>query len=66
MPIPNIGPILKMSLTKSLASFTLKSDRQNVMIKAVADLRGGARDMRPPLWPKISSFSCSFREKLAK
>ena len=27
--------------------------------------KGGARDA-PPLWPKISSFSCSFREKLAK
>ena len=25
--------------------------------------KGGARDT-PPLWPKISSFSCSFREKL--
>ena len=31
----------------------------------VADLRG-VRDACPPLWPKISSFSCSFREKLAK
>ena len=30
-------------------------------IKAVADL-GGARGMRDPFWPKISSFSCSFRE----
>ena len=31
----------------------------------VADLRG-ARGMCTPLWPKISSFSCSFQEKLAK
>ena len=31
----------------------------------VVDLRGGARDV-PPLWPKISSFSCIFWGKLAK
>ena len=37
-------------------------------IRAVADLRGGARDARPPspLWPKISSFSCSFRKKIGQ
>ena len=29
----------------------------------VADLRGGARDARPPLGAKILSFSCSFRPK---
>ena len=39
--------------------------RQIIYSIAVADLRGGARDARPP-WPKISSFSCSFREKLTK
>ena len=33
---------------------------------SVADLRGGARDARPHLWTKISSFSCSLREKLVK
>ena len=33
--------------------------------KAVADLRG-ARGTRAPPWPKISSFSCSFRQKLVK
>ena len=33
---------------------------------AVADLRGSARDAAPPPWHKISSFSWSFWEKLAK
>ena len=34
--------------------------------KAVADLRGGARDARPEFWTKISSFSCCFQGKLVK
>ena len=33
---------------------------------ALADLRGGARDARPPLWVQILSFSCSFWEILGK
>ena len=33
---------------------------------AVADLRGGVRDARPPLCVQILSISCSFWENLAK
>ena len=36
------------------------------IISAVADLRGGVRDARPPLCVQILSISCSFWENLAK
>ena len=47
---------------------TLKKQPNSKYIfqEPLADLGGGARDARPPLGPKISLFSCSFREKLAK
>ena len=33
---------------------------------ALADLRGGARDARPPPGVQILSFSCSFQQKFEK
>ena len=33
--------------------------------KPLADLRG-QRGTRAPLWPKLSSFSCSFRKKICQ
>ena len=41
-------------------------NRKGNNYQPVADLRGGARDARPHLSAKISSFSCSFQEKLGK
>ena len=38
----------------------------NIIYEPLADLRGGARDARPPLGVQILSFSCSFRQKFEK
>ena len=76
LPLDFIGPIFLFNFHIRTRCFVSGEDADflqnygmvvNQMTCSVADLRGGAGDARPPpLAAKISSFSCSFRQKLTK